>query len=307
MLREVSLTVEAGEIFGVFGPSRSERTHLLRILSGTEKPTSGSIIFKSKNITSAGREARNFNYVSQDGASPLQRFLKSIRMPASDGANIALDIEKSVQEKPDLLLLDEVFCGMDGGVRERCFEMIKGFVRDGDRSVIVSTGSYEKVFEICDRVAVIIDGRVHQTGTPQAVYDAPSDASVAAIVGKNNIFYARRLTSTKAELPEFLTSDGQHRLFSRKAEIDTLGPINKNTPLMIRPESISITFGASFPEDNLLKATVTSIHPQGATTVVGLDANGLMLNALVPRLVGLDIGGECMISLPPDRVLVLKD
>ena len=68
-----------------------------------------------------------------------------------------------------------------------------------------------------------------------------------------------------------------------------------------------MSFGASFPEDNLLKAVVSRIDFLGPVTQVQLDANGLFLNALVFRLVGLDVGQECMIGLPPDRIKVLKD
>jgi hypothetical protein len=76
---------------------------------------------------------------------------------------------------------------------------------------------------------------------------------------------------------------------------------------MIRPENITIAFGASFPEDNLLKATVTRALPRGATTIVQLDSNGLALEAMVLRLVGLDVGDECMIGLPPERIRVLAN
>jgi hypothetical protein len=75
--------------------------------------------------------------------------------------------------------------------------------------------------------------------------------------------------------------------------------------LAIRPENISISFGASFPEDNLLKASVVKISPQGATTLLTVDSNGLTLDILVLRLVGLNVGDECMIGLPPDRIMVL--
>lgn len=128
----------------------------------------------------------------------------------------------------------------------------------------------------------------------------------SSIVGRNNIFYGRRLTSSKADLPEFQTLIGEHRLFTRKADVGILGAINKDSALAIRPENIVISFGASFPEDNLLKAVVTAIRPRGATTAVELDSNGLKLEALVLRIVGLGVGDECMIGLPPDRIQVLK-
>ena len=104
-----------------------------------------------------------------------------------------------------------------------------------------------------------------------------------------------------------MTIEGEHRLHARTTEKSRLGAINKNVLLAIRPEQISISFGASFPEDNLIKAVVAAIRFHGETTIVELDANGLRLKARVFRVVGLTVGEECMVSLPPDRIHVLKD
>jgi ABC-type Fe3+/spermidine/putrescine transport system ATPase subunit len=102
--------------------------------------------------------------------------------------------------------------------------------------------------------------------------------------------------------------EGNHRLFAQKTESKhALGAINQNVSLAIRPEHISMSFGASFPEDNLLKAVVRSVTYLGATTRVELDCSGLRLEAMVLRLVGLNVGDECMVGLPPDRILILKD
>jgi ABC-type Fe3+/spermidine/putrescine transport system ATPase subunit len=127
------------------------------------------------------------------------------------------------------------------------------------------------------------------------------------LTGRNNVFSARRLTSTKAEIPEFVTIDGSHRLFAEKADIGRLGAINQNVALAIRPQDISISFGASFPEDNLLRAVVTRVRHLGPTTTIQFDAGGLTLEGVVFRLVGLGVGDECMLGLPPDRIRVLKD
>ena len=150
-------------------------------------------------------------------------------------------------------------------------------------------------------------GRIIQIGKPREVYENPNSVAVAKTTGRNNLIKARRLTSTKAEMPEFQTLNGEHRLFTDKVDKSNLGAINQNITLAIRPEHISISFGASFPEDNLLKAKITDVKYLGATTLITLDAKGLSLEALVLRLVGLNIGDECVVGLPPDRILVLKD
>ena len=108
-------------------------------------------------------------------------------------------------------------------------------------------------------------------------------------------------------MPEFQTLAGEHRLFTDRVERDAPGATNEAITLAIRPEHISISFGASFPEDNLLRAKITGISFLGAMTLIKLNAGGLELEALVLRLVGLNVGDECMVGLPPDRILVLKE
>jgi len=67
------------------------------------------------------------------------------------------------------------------------------------------------------------------------------------------------------------------------------------------------TFGAEFSGDNSLKAVIKEVHYFGATTRVILDANGLKLEAVLLRLANLKIGDVCSVSLPPNRISVLKD
>ena len=88
---------------------------------------------------------------------------------------------------------------------------------------------------------------MHQTGTAEELYESPVSTIVARVTGRCNIFLARRLTSTKFDIPEFQTINGAHRLFAEKSDIAKLGAINRNVSLAIRPENISMSFGASFP------------------------------------------------------------
>jgi ABC-type Fe3+/spermidine/putrescine transport system ATPase subunit len=186
-------------------------------------------------------------------------------------------------------------------------ERLRLKVADEGLIVLFASNDYEQMMLASDRVAVIINGTMRQVGTPQELYESPRTVDVARSIGRNNLIEARRLTSSKADIPEFQTMDGGHRLFAKKAEVSQLGSINNNITLAMRPEHISISFGASFPEDNLLKATITDVRFLGPTTLVKLDAGGLGLDALVLRLVGLNVGDECMVGLPPDRISILHN
>jgi len=68
-----------------------------------------------------------------------------------------------------------------------------------------------------------------------------------------------------------------------------------------------MSMGASFPEDNLLRGVVTGIQFRGTTSIVDFDAAGLKLQTRIFKAVGIEIGQEFMLGLPPHRIIVLKD
>ncbi|MEP7077242.1 MAG: ABC transporter ATP-binding protein [Acidobacteriota bacterium] len=303
VLKDASFEAVEGEILGIFGPTGSGKSTALKIVSGHEASNGGSIFWQDREITKLSSAERKFSTYAISEGTGLRSFL-GLSKPAGSNADA---VKKAIENSANVLLLDDAFCGFDTILRKATIEKLRLAVKEKHLTVLFATADYDQIFEACDRVAVLVNQDIRQQGTPQEVYDRPNCVPVAEIVGRNNIFISRRLTSSKSDHPEFMTLDGEHRLFAERAAIKTLGAINKNVRLAIRPENISISFGASFPEDNLLKAVVTDVRPRGASTLVELDSSGLKLEAMVVRLVGLNIGEECMIGLPPDRIQVLPD
>ncbi len=308
VLRDVTLEVENGEVLGLFGATGSGKTTFINVVAGLAKSDGGTIVYNDKDVTKLTYENRKFHAPAPSNRSIWRSLFKTRKSSESaNGEAQALALEGALKNAASVLLLDNLFCNMDQQLLERSFQKLRRAAKERNLAVILAGSDFGEMLLGCDRVAVLSDGEIRQTGIPQEVYDNPNSVAVAAITGRNNLFSARRLTSSKADLPEFHTIDGEHRLFAQKADLNSLGPINQNITLAIRPEHVSISFGASFPADNLLKATVTGVQSLGPTTVIDLDSNGLNLQALVLRLVGLNVGDECMIGLPPERILILRN
>jgi len=300
-LRDIAFEAMPGEVFGVFGPSRSGKTTLLDVIAG-EFPTNGGTLFlNGRDITKLNGNDRGVTRPAAERGSLWSRLF------GSDHTSRRRSTEASLENAKSVLVLDEPVADADQHQRATFIEAVRIAAMERNLIVLVASSDYELMLEACDRVAVLTRGEVRQVGSPQDVYEHPNSRVVADVTGRNNLFAARRLTSSKAEVPEFHTIEGGHRLFAQKIERGALGALNQNVTLGIRPEHISISFGASFPADNLLKATVTGIHFLGPTTLIELDADALRLQSLVLRVVGLNVGDECMVGLPPDRILIFRD
>ena len=296
ILRDVTFDAGAGEVLAILGGSKSGKSTLIKMLAGHERPSPPEKQF--------GINDRSV--VLGEGNSHIKTswFFSSAK---PSNVDLVQRISGLLSSASDIIAFDDPLCGVDRVLRERLVNEIRLHTLERRLTTIYATSDFETAAIVADRVAVLADVFIHQIGTPEEIYTSPQTTAVAALSGRCNVFAARRLTSTKFEVPEFQTIDGGHRLFSERAEIAKLGAINRNISLAIRPEDISMSFGASFPEDNLLKAIVTGVKYLGPMTIIELDASGLALEAAVLRLVGLDVGQECVIGLPPDRVRILKD
>jgi ABC-type Fe3+/spermidine/putrescine transport system ATPase subunit len=299
IFRNCSLEINQGEIFGVLGVSGSGKSILLEIILGKQKKFTGEVKNNFK---------QTFFY-AKENVTGLKSFFNSSKNEVSDGEKQKLEIENLLNQatSESLLILDNPFSDLDEIWKNKLFAKMRQIVGEKQLTVLITTHLHEDAFVLCDRIGVLDKGDFAQIGTPKELYEMPYNFAVASILGRNNFIEARRVTFSNQKIPEFQTIIGEHRLHTGKSDKFSLGAITKNITLAIRPEFVSISFGASFPEDNLIKAKVVKIQYLGATTRVFLDANGLLLEALVLRLVGLNIGEECMVGIPPDRLLILKD
>jgi ABC-type Fe3+/spermidine/putrescine transport system ATPase subunit len=149
----------------------------------------------------------------------------------------------------------------------------------------------------------MVGGRLMQTGRPRELYEQPSEISVASFLGRNNLIKAMRLSSSKTNDGEFQTLEGGHTLHLT-VKHDELAPLNQPVFLAIRPEHVQLNMNGG---ENSLRGHIREIVFAGATSTVRVDANGLLLEALVLRTDGLELDQPCNVVLPKDQLTLLKD
>jgi ABC-type Fe3+/spermidine/putrescine transport system ATPase subunit len=336
---DVSLEVEQGEFFGLLGPSGCGKTTTLRMIAGLEKPDSGAILFENKDITNLPPERRGFGMVFQNYAlfphlnvfenvafglrarhaaktemnDRVRSALELVQLPGyekraidelSGGQQQRVAIARAIAIEPALLLFDEPLSNLDVSLREETRGELRELVTRLGLTAVYVTHDQEEAFALCDRISVMVGGKLMQTGKPRELYDQPADIAVARFLGRNNLIRAMRLSSSNTANGEFKTLEGEHTLHVPVTR-DELAPLNKPVVLAIRPEHVQLT-GNRDGAQNSLPGTIREIVFAGATSTVRVDAGGLMIEALVVQPDGLRINQECAVILDPARLQLLK-
>jgi ABC-2 type transport system ATP-binding protein len=200
-VQDVSLALRAGEILGLYGPSGSGKTTTMRLILGVLLPTSGTVrVFGRKSTHVGGKERRQIGYGPQRFIYPptlaadevlwfaaglygmgwlhtnhqvhyvLDRVdlwpkRKRIVNDMSGGERRRVTNAAALVHQPRLVFMDEPTSGLDPILRDRTWTWFRE-LRDKGTTLLV-TGHYLDEAEECDRVALIVDGRVTSVGTPQ--------------------------------------------------------------------------------------------------------------------------------------------
>jgi ABC-type Fe3+/spermidine/putrescine transport system ATPase subunit len=304
-LRDVSFDIGTGKIVGIFGGSGSGKSTVLKAIAGTITTDGGNVYLNSRDISNNKPQDRGINTLSGNDVEHHHGLFRRTSPDGASGDQQIGSFRKMIADHGSLLMFDEPFSQMDRVMRENCFGELRRVLGDLQNPVLFASRDFEQIACVCDEVVFLSRGEIVQTGTPQDIYDEPETVEAATLTGETNLIDARRLTSSDAQLPEYYTIKGGHRIFGQPLEKRRLMPIDQDITLAIRPEQISMSLGASFPEDNLVKGVLTAIKFLGSTSLIEFDASGLKLTTRVFQVVGLNIGDECMLGLPPHWMRIL--
>jgi len=248
LLGGVSLAVRPGETVCLLGPSGSGKSTLLRIAAGLEQPDSGRVCWDGEDISRMPPHRRGFGLMFQDYALfphltvsenaafglrmrnlPEDRIRQEVRdalermelagfedrriADLSGGEQQRVALARALAPRPRLLMLDEPLGALDRALREQLAEHLRQLLRRLKIPSLYVTHDQEEAFTVAGRIALLHQGRIVQSGSPETLVERPASKWAAEFLGLGNLLPA----SVRSAAPlRVETSLGEFAAVSRR-------------------------------------------------------------------------------------------
>lgn len=271
-VKAMNLTIDQGEFIAIMGPSGCGKTTTLRMLAGLDQPSEGIIriggevmnhlppherdtpmvwqslaLFpflnarenvefglKMRGIEAAERRKRALDWLDR---LEIAEFAERNVATLSGGQRQRVALARSLVTEPRLLLLDEPLSALDAHLVIRMQSVLTKLQRELGITFVYVTHSQSEAFAMADRVAIMAQGEVAQSGKPRDIYRAPANRFVAEFVGRNNIVTGKVDQSTDGKL-QIKTSIGQ---FPLRADMAASPAIGSDVAFVIAADLVQIS------------------------------------------------------------------
>ena len=336
----VSLEVEPGEFFSLLGPSGCGKTTLLRIISGFDNPSVGTVFIGGVDMTDVPPNERPTNMVFQsyaifphlNVAENVGYGLKKQKLPEeeidrrvndaltlvdlegygpreshalSGGQRQRVALARALIMKPKVLLLDEPLSALDKKLRETMQSELRKLQRTVGITFVLVTHDQEEALTMSDRIAVMFDGRIEQLDSPEGLYRHPNSRRVASFIGVMNFIPATVTENTNEILSLNIESLGQ-------IDLKTSSPLKRNETVTvgIRPEMLTILYNDSDTSEYSFNASIENTAYYGDMTYYEVFVEDTDIKATVSmrNTAGrpvLEIGSKTRVGWGRDSITVL--
>lgn len=295
-LDDVSLSVASGEFVTILGPSGCGKTTLLRIVAGLELADRGRVTLGGADVTRVPANRRPVNTVFQNYALfPHLNVFENIafglrarkyppaevdnrvraalemlhleEMPRrrtsqlSGGQKQRVALARALVNQPDVLLLDEPMSALDAKLRAEVQLELRRLQRRLAKTFVLVTHDQNEAMTVSDRIFVMQDARIVQSGPPAEVYDRPANRFVAEFLGTTNL------------IPAWRNNGSVHTELGNLSP--RLHPSWERGFLSIRPERIQLR--AARPSSNGIRGIVSEVIYRGGHLDVYVQPGNLHL------------------------------
>lgn len=323
-----TVEVRGGEVLSILGPNGAGKSTLLRVLAMLQKPDSGVISFQGAEGAAADhllrrssafvfqrphlwagtvrenielglrlqrRPAEPIRRSAEEAATQLgvEALLERDARTLSGGEAQRVAIARAMALEPALLFLDEPAANLDVMARGALMEDLERVARDGRHATVLATHDRADAFSLADRVVVLRDGRVVQSGRPEDLFENPTDPFIAAVTGAELSF--------RASVAE--ARDGLLVVRAGDAEFTVVGSAEPGAAVRVayRPEDLFLSRAEIHASPrNRFEAEVTEVRPAGSLLRVRLEGAGHWV-AVITRAAGdelsLEVGSRIWVQV----------
>jgi tungstate transport system ATP-binding protein len=314
ILQDLNLGIGKGEVFALIGPTGAGKTTLLRIIDLLEVPGAGKIYFDGKCIPRSGKQRfeirRRMSFIHQKPqvfnlsvydnvscglrwrgqnknkiAEKVDHILEVVGLEGyrnrnartlSGGEAQRVALARSLVLEPDVLLLDEPTANLDPVSTVKIEQLISYIARQHNTTMIMATHDMSQGQQLADRIGVLLDGRLVQTGNAADIFRSPQNEEVAHFVGMENIMEGVISANNEGIV---MVNTGGNALQAVSSH-----PAGKEVYACVRPEDITLALSSTRSSArNSFQAKVTRVTTLGPLSRVEIDC-GFRLVALVTRI-----------------------
>ncbi len=317
-VNSINDTVKDKEFTVLVGPSGCGKTTTLRMIAGLEEVTEGEIYIGDRLVNGVAPKDRDIAMVFQNYAlyphmnvydnmafglklrrTPkteierrvteaakilkIEDLLKRKPKQLSGGQRQRVALGRAIVRKPKVFLMDEPLSNLDAKLRVQMRTEIAKLHKRLDATIIYVTHDQTEAMTMANKIIILKDGLVQQTGKPQEIYDYPDNIFVAGFIGSPamnflDVTITDQLTF-KGAIFELGTTDRVKKI------IKDNNLAGKEVVIGIRPEDLEDTnFVQNTSSDNTITANVEVTEPMGAEIYLYVDIDGVLITARVnPR------------------------
>jgi len=326
LLCGVSFRVGADETVCLLGRSGGGKSTILRIIAGLEIAEDGQVFWNGQDISQVPAHRRGFGFMFQDYAlfphlnvfENIAYGLRVQKMPdeqirlrvsevldmvgmgafekravidLSGGEKQRIAFARAIAPWPKLLMLDEPMGALDRTLRDQLLGDLMQLLRVTDIPVIYVTHDQEEAFAVADRIMILHDGRIIQSGAPQEVYSRPIDLYTASFLGLKN-----RLLGTVTALDPFTVDTPIGSV--RAACIAGEKRVGDGVELLLTDISIA---QKDADRINCFPARVVAQHFQGRDFQLKLRVADIW-DAVITSDKSLPEGQDLIVAMPPESI-----